>query len=785
MSLEMRFWELKKQSVFLSTNLDIRFWQYNGRKDMDNIDNLIEKMTLEEKASLISGGDFWHTSEISRLGIKKIMFSDGPYGLRQQDQNGDHLGVNESIKTTCFPPACLSGCSFDVELMEELGERLGKEAQAHNLQVVLGPAVNIKRSPLLGRNFEYISEDPYVSGQMAASLIKGVQSQGIGTSIKHFAANNQELNRMSNSSEIDEATLNEVYLKPFEIAVKKAHPWTVMASYNQINGTFSSENHYLLTEKLRNDWGYKGLVISDWMAVVDRIKALNAGLDLEMPGDSPNNTKKIIEAIHNGDLGEGVLDEAVRHILQLVEKSVENKHHEVLDSEGDHEFAQHVAEQSIVLLKNQENILPLSENEKIAFIGGFAAQPRFQGGGSSHINYDHLTSAIDAVPQNSDVKYAKGFNNTDDVIDEELESEAIELAKRCDKAVIFAGLPDSFESEGYDRTHMELPNSQNHLINKVLEVQPNVIVVLHNGAPVTMPWKDKVKGIVEAYLGGQEVGAAENNILFGKINPSGKLAETFPLRVEDNPSFLSFGSSKRTFYGEGAFVGYRYYDKRKMEVAFPFGYGLSYTHFSYNNGKVSSTDFTDSDHLVVSIDVTNDGHRLGKEVVQLYLRLPEFDRLRPLKELRKFEKITLNPGETKTVKFTLTKEDIASYDVENHTWNPLTGDYVIMIGSSSVDIKYITTVYFENRHPLPPHFNINTTLGKLSKNPETRKWAEDKAEKFGKMTGITNGIKDENDIMSNEMVKAIFETMPLRQLVPDIVSETEMNEFIGKLNNQN
>ena len=490
-----------------------------------NLKELISQMTLEEKAGMCSGLDFWHLKGVERLGIPSVMVSDGPHGLRKQDQEADHLGINESIKAVCFPPAVLSACSFDRELLEKLGEVVGDEAQATDLSVVLGPAVNIKRSPLCGRNFEYYSEDPYLAGEAAAAFINGVQSRHVGTSIKHFAANNQEFNRMSASSEVDERTMREIYLPAFETAVKKSQPYTVMCSYNRINGTYASENPWLLTKVLRDEWGFEGYVMSDWGAVNDRVEGLKAGLELEMPASGGINDAEIVKAVQEGTLDEAVLDRAVERILNIVFEYVDNRKEQPLTLEKDHEFAQHVAEESIVLLKN-EAVLPLEEQENVAFIGGFVKNPRYQGGGSSHVNSFKVTSAWDALEEKKNVTYAEGFSSEKDEYDEKLAAEAIETAKKADKAIIFAGLPESFESEGYDRKHMHLPECQNKLIEEIVKVQPNTIVVLHNGAAVEMPWLKSVKGLVEAYLGGQAVGQALVNILYGVVNPSGKLAET-------------------------------------------------------------------------------------------------------------------------------------------------------------------------------------------------------------------------------------------------------------------
>ena len=504
-----------------------------------NVKKIVSQMTLEEKAGMCSGKDFWHLKSVERLGIPEVMVSDGPHGLRKQAENTDHLGINESIKAVCFPTACATACSFDRDLLEEMGSALGKECQAENVSVLLGPAVNIKRSPLCGRNFEYFSEDPYLAGQMAKAHIQGVQKEGVGTSIKHFAANNQEYHRMSASSEVDERTLREIYLAAFETPIKEAKPKTVMCSYNQINGVFASEDPWLLDEVLRKEWGYEGYVMSDWGAVNERVPGLKAGLELEMPASGGEPDRQIVEAVKNGTLKEEILDRAVERILNVIFDYVDHKKDEVFDMEKDHALAEKVETESMVLLKN-EGILPLKKGSRVAFIGAFAKNPRYQGGGSSPINSFRVTGALEAAEGMADITYAEGYGLEKDEIDEALVTEAVKAAKEAEVAVIFAGLPDAFESEGYDRVHMKMPNCQNHLIQEVCKVQPNVVVVLHNGSPVEMPWADEVKGILEAYLGGQAVGAAEAKILFGDANPCGKLAETIPYKLSDNPSYLNF-----------------------------------------------------------------------------------------------------------------------------------------------------------------------------------------------------------------------------------------------------
>lgn len=728
-----------------------------------DLKKLVSQMTLEEKAGMCSGLDFWRLKHVDRLGIPQVMVSDGPHGLRKQDDQGDHLGMNDSIKAVCFPPAALTACSFDRELMKSMGVAVGQEAQATDVSVILGPAVNIKRSPLCGRNFEYYSEDPYLAGEIAAAFINGVQSEHVGTSIKHFAANNQEYHRMSNSSDVDERTLREIYLPAFETAVKKAQPYTVMCSYNQINGTFASENPWLLTDVLRKEWGFEGYVMSDWGAVNQRVPGLKAGLDLEMPSSGGVTDAEIVAAIQDGTLDESVLDQAVERILRVIFLYADNRRPQEFTMEEDHEIARHIAEESMVLLKN-EQVLPLSADEKVAFIGEFAKKPRYQGGGSSHINSFRVSSALDSLPEGANVTYAKGFPADGDLYDEALAAEAIEAAKNADKAVIFAGLPDSFESEGYDRTHMRMPDCQNRLIDEILKVQPNVIIVLHNGSPVEMPWRDRVKGILEAYLGGQAMGAAVDNILYGKVNPSGKLAETMPLKLSDNPSYLYFGDGFHVEYREGVFVGYRYYDSKQMEVAYPFGYGLSYTTFAYSNLKLSQAPITDQDTLTVSVDVTNTGDVAGKEVVQLYVRDLTGSANRPDKELRGFEKVALAPGETKTVTMTLDQRSFAWYSTKLKDWFAASGEYEILIGASSRDIRLCEKVTMNSSTMLPLTIHMNTTLGELCQDPRTKTFAMELANTILTAMGVGGASTAASEAISDEMSNAMIDSMPLRSL---------------------
>ena len=679
-----------------------------------DIKAIISKMTLKEKAGMCSGADFWRLKSVDRLGIPKVMVSDGPHGLRKQDDKKENAGMNDAITTVCFPAACLTTSSFDRELLKEMGDALGRECQAENVSVLLGPAINIKRSPLCGRNFEYMSEDPYLAGEMASSYIDGVQSHHVGTSVKHFAANNQEYRRMSISSEVDDRALREIYLAAFETVVKKSQPYTIMASYNRVNGEFATENKKLLTDILRNEWGYKGYVVSDWGAVNNRVRGLQAGLDLEMPGGNTANDNRIVDAVKNGYLDEKLLDETVARILEKIYEYEDNRETQVIDLDEEYVKAKHIAEESFVLLKN-DNILPLTDEDKVTFIGEFAVNPRIQGGGSSHISSYKISAAYDFVKASENVSYAQGYQA--DVMEPEdtLISEAVELAKNVDKAVLFVGLPDVYESESYDRDHMRLPEGQTKLIEEVIKVQSNVVIVLHNGSPVEMPWLDDIKGVLEVYLAGDATGEATIDTLYGKVNPSGKLAETFPIKLEDTPAYLNFpGDGNTVNYAEGIFVGYRYYDKKQMDVLFPFGYGLSYTRFRYDDMRLSTKNIDDRTVLVVEVDITNVGDRAGKEVVQLYVQdSTNGNVVRPVKELKGFEKISLDVNETKTVKFTIDRRSFAWFSVRNNDWFVNSGEYKILVGSSSRDIKLKDTVNYASNDYIAFTVDDNTPIGNL------------------------------------------------------------------------
>ena len=762
------------------------------------IKDLISRMTLEEKASLCSGQDFWHTKEVARLGVPDFMVSDGPHGLRKQNLEADHMGINESIKAVCFPAGCALAASFDRTLLRNVGEVLGNECQAEDVGVILGPAVNIKRSPLCGRNFEYYSEDPYVATELAGAFIDGVQSKNVGVSIKHFVANNQETRRMTSSSEVDERTLREIYLAAFEGAIKNHKPWTVMCSYNKINGTYAAENKKFLTDVLRNEWGFDGFVVSDWGAVNDRVADLKAGMELQMPAVDGTTDKEIVAAVREGRVEEAVVDQAVERMLTILYRYKENREETaVFDLEADHRKAYEVAKETIVLLKN-EGVLPLKETAKVAFIGKYAKDPRYQGGGSSHINSFRVTSALECVEGKETVVYAQGYDDKEDVVDEALLNEAVKTAKEAEVAVIFAGLPDAFESEGFDRNHMRMPQCQNHLIEEVAKVQENVVVVLHNGSPIEMPWISKVKGVVEAYLGGQAIGAAVCDILYGKANPCGKLAETFPIKLEDNPSYLYYiGEKDRVEYREGVFVGYRYYDTKNQEVLFPFGHGLSYTTYSYGNLQLDKQSMKDTEELKVSVDITNTGAMEGKEIVQLYVAKKEKGEIiRPAKELRGFEKVFLAPGETKTVSFTLSKRAFAYYNMQMQDWYVESGTYEILIGKSVEDIVLAGEVGVASTQKYQIHVTMDTPVIDLLEDEEAMEIIRQEFQ----LESIYDIMKDPDAAegeasaaaISNEMLVAMIDYLPFRgvasfsggrityEMVQKAIDRINQKELIGQ-----
>jgi len=697
---------------------------------------LISKMTLEEKAGLCSGIGSWHTLAVERLGIPSIMMADGPHGLRKEMAlEEDGLFSNPSYPATCFPTASSVACSWDTELMQRLGEALGEECLAAGISILLGPGVNIKRSPLCGRNFEYYSEDPFLAGKLAAGLITGVQSRGVGTSLKHFAVNNQETQRMTTDTLADERTLREIYLANFETAVKEAAPWTLMCAYNKLGGEFCSENRRLLTEILRDEWGFEGFVMSDWGAVNERDDGVFAGLDLEMPAGGEDSLRKLISAVKSGKLPESVLDTAVERILKIVFRGAEGRRENAAyDRDGHHALARSIAGECMVLLKN-EGVLPLKKEGKLAVIGAFAAKPRIQGGGSSRINPTMLSVPLEelrkAAGSGVELSYSEGyhldedyddfgsgFESVCDIPDDKLIREAAEAASAADKAILFLGLPDKFESEGYDRTHMRLPQGQLELLDAVAKTAKSIVVVLFNGSPIEMPWLGSVGGVLEAGLAGQAAGGAVADILFGEVNPSGKLAETFPARVSDNPSYLYFpGARNRAEYREGIFVGYRYYEKKQTEPLFPFGFGLSYSSFAYTDIRTDFSEIDETGQITVTASVRNIGKASGKETVQFYVRKVGSGIPRPEKELKGFAKVFLEPNEEKSVSVTLDKRAFAFWDDESGDWQVETGEHQILVGASSADTPLRASVKVNSAYEKKMRFTRNSTIGEVLSDP--------------------------------------------------------------------
>lgn len=661
--------------------------------------DIISKLSLNEKIALVSGKDFWHTVAVDRLGLPSVLLTDGPHGIRKQGASGktDVSDILMGVPSTCFPPACATAASWDTDLIEEMGETLGEECLQEKVSVILGPGANIKRSPLCGRNFEYFSEDPYLAGQMATALIKGIQKCGVGTSMKHFAGNNQESHRLTVDTVADERTLREIYLPAFEKAVKEAQPWTIMNSYNRLNGEYASENKWLLTDVLRDEWGFDGMIMTDWGAANDRVKGIKSGEDLEMPSSYGVNGKKLFNAVVSGELKEEDLDVCVDRIVDMVLKAKATLVDYRYDIDKHHDIARKIAAQCVVLLKNDDGILPLRTNVKIAVIGEMAKNPRYQGAGSSLINPNRLDNAFDEfMSRDVNIVYAAGYSKKSDIPDARMISDAVEVAKNCDVAVVFAGLTDSYESEGFDRSTLEMPANHNALITAVANANPNTVVVLSGGAPVLMPWKDKVKGIVNGYLLGQGGGYAVVDVLTGKVNPCGKLPETYPVSLEACPASKNFpGTHKTVEYREGLYVGYRYYDTFGKDVLYPFGHGLSYTTFKYSGIKTGKKKFKDTDTVTVSFKVKNTGIVAGAETAQVYVRDVKSTIYRPDKELKGFSKVYLEPGEEKSVEIRLDKRAFAFWNVLVKDWTVESGEFEILVGSSSRDIRVKTKITVE------------------------------------------------------------------------------------------
>ncbi|CRZ15049.1 glycoside hydrolase family 3 C-terminal domain-containing protein [Mycolicibacterium neworleansense] len=670
----------------------------------------IAGLDLTEQAALGSGASFWTTKAIGP--VPALMLTDGPHGVRRQSGSAtDHLGISGSEPATCFPPAVGLSQTWDPDLVERIGRALGDESRALGVHVLLGPGVNIKRDPRCGRNFEYFSEDPLLSGTLGAAWVRGVQSRGVGASLKHFAANNAEHDRMRASSDVDDRTLREIYLRTFEIVVRQARPWTVMCSYNRINGVYASENAWLLTTVLRDEWGFDGLVVSDWGAVADRVTAVAAGLDLEMPTTGGLSNAEVVSAVRAGSLGADVVARAAGRVARLADKVTEMTcTATVFDVDAHHELAREAAQRAIVLVQNDGDLLPLAP-APLAVIGGVAQEPRYQGGGSSHVNPTRLDVPLEEIRRlagDHPVTYCPGTDI----------AAAVGAAESADAAVVFLGLTAEEESEGYDRGHIDLPADQLELLRAVVQAQPRTVAVLSHGGVVRLDAvADAAPAVVDGALLGQAGGGALADVLFGVVNPSGRLAETVPLRLQDSPAYLNFPSeSGHTVYGERIFVGYRWYDARDIPVAFPFGHGLSYTRFDYSGLEVDPTE----EGLSVRLTVANTGTRPGREVVQVYAGLPGSAVARPVRWLAGFATVTVDPGEQRTIEIPVSRTDLAFWSTDAGRWVLETGRYSVSVGASSRDLRVTATVAVAGDEPRSP-FTRDSTLGELLADPVAAK----------------------------------------------------------------
>ncbi len=743
--------------------------------------DLVDQLTLEEKASLTVGRDFWTTQPVDRLGIPSIWLADGPTGVRKS-RLSPAPGIGDSLPATCFPTASALASSWDIDLAREVGAAIGIEAQVQGVQIVLGPGVNLKRSPLAGRNFEYMSEDPVVAGEMAAAFINGLQGQGVGASLKHFVANEQETGRMYVDSVVDERTLREVYLRPFEIAVRKAQPWTLMCAYNRLNGEFCAEHRALLTDILRDEWGHQGFVMSDWMAVNDRPAGIAAGLDLQMPGGP--SAPGVIAAVREGRLDEATLDAIVEDVLGIVllaDSSIQAV--TVLDKDAHHRLARRASAEGMVLLKNEGALLPLDRNGagSIALIGGFAREPRFQGAGSSEVGPIRIDTLLTQLPKlvgSAIVSHAPGYGPEGEA-DVGLLGEARNLAAGADVAIVVVGLPASMETEGRDRTHIDLPKAHDDLVRAVLAVQPNTVVVLVNGSAVALPWATDAPAVVEAWLGGQAGGGAIADVLTGVINPSGKLSETFPVRLEDTPAYLSFPTAGdgTVRFAEGVYTGHRWYEARKIAPRFPFGHGLSYTTFAYDGLAVDAAGFEDGGPVDLTVVVENTGDRFGKEVVQVYVgecapRLP-----RPARELKAFAKVALDPGDAQAVQFALDWRDFAFYDVVAKTWVMDAGEFEISIGASAADIRLAARITLASTHAAPITIDRGTPFSVALRHPVARELLQPILDRMAERFGGSKARE------SSETMMMFLADTPLRKLaIMGALSEQQVDDLIAAAN---
>ncbi|UOQ90763.1 glycoside hydrolase family 3 C-terminal domain-containing protein [Agromyces endophyticus] len=747
---------------------------------------IVAELTLEEKASLTSGASFWTTKAVERAGVPSIVLTDGPHGVRLQRGSADHLGIGDSVPATCFPPAVALGSTFDPELLERVGRALGEEARAEGVGVLLGPGINIKRSPLCGRNFEYLSEDPIVSGALGAALVRGLQSQGVGASLKHFAANNQEHDRMRASSDVDPRPLREIYLRGFQRVVEDAQPWTVMCSYNRINGVYASEDPWLLTSVLRDEWGFDGVVVSDWGAVNDRVAGLPAGLDLEMPASDGRTDAQLVAAVRDGRLDEAALDVAVRRAVELAQRATAGADADATyDVDAHHLLAREAAARGAVLLRNEGGLLPLApatgsgNGQNVAVIGEFARTPRYQGAGSSLINPTRLDTALAAIEEQAGagVVFAPGFAidaNDADAEASALVDEAVAAAAAADVAVLFLGLPAAHESEGFDREHLRLPGNQLALVDAVLEANPNTVVVLANGGVVELPFADRVPAILEGWLGGQAGGSGIADVLYGVVNPSGRLAETIPLRLEDTPAFLDFpGEFGHVRYGEGLFVGYRWYDARDAAVRYPFGHGLSYTTFAYSGLSIER----DASGLTVRVTVENTGSRDGREVVQVYTGLAASTVQRAPRELKGFASVELAAGESREVSIAVRREDLAYWDTRVDRWVVEGGELTVEVGASSRDIRLTGTAAIDGdavRLPL----TMESSIGDVMADPIAGPAAA------AALAGLAAGMGD-TDVFTDEGMAKMMGSFPIGRLVgfPGIpVSYEQIEQLIAAAN---
>ncbi|MFT4109966.1 glycoside hydrolase family 3 C-terminal domain-containing protein [Propionicimonas sp.] len=722
---------------------------------------------VQARISLTGGSDFWHTPAVPEAGIPELMWTDGPHGVRKQTGSSDHVGINASEPATCFPPAVGLASSWNPDALTEVGVALGEECRALGVGVLLGPGLNIKRSPLCGRNFEYFSEDPLVAGELAAALVRGIQSQGIGTSVKHFAANNQETDRMRRDSQVDERTLREIYLRGFGRVVLTAQPWTIMCSYNKVNGTFASENHWLLTEVLRDEWGFEGVVVSDWGAVWDRVRALKAGLDLEMPANR-SHAEAVATALAAGEIDEATIDQAFGRVEAIVKRAAASLDGapDSFDVDAHHELARRIARECVVLLSN-DGVLPLAPDVSVAVVGEFARTPRYQGAGSSRVNPTRLDNALAAIRElvGHDVPFAPGFTTAaGQELSPTAHEDAVAVARDADVVLAFLGLGENHESEGYDRDNADLPAEQLALLDDILAVNPNVVVVLSNGSSVLLPFADRVRAVVEGWLLGQGGGRAIADVLYGAVNPSGKITETIPRRLQDTPSYLNFpGDDTGVRYGEGLFVGYRGYDASGIEVAFPFGHGLSYTTFAYSDLSLTVAD----GGVRVALTVANTGARAGREVVQVYASIGASRVTRVPRELKGFASVTLEPGASGRVEVFVPSSELAYWSVADHAWVVEGGDYTVEVGSSSRDLRLSGTVAVAGNEPFRP-LTLGSTVAEGMAVPAF-------AEIVAKLAGdIFTGDPD---------LIRMMESMPLAALVGfSGQRQSEFEELLAQVN---